>query len=69
MAGEVQITQLRSANGSDRAQRETLRTLGLRGIRSTSRLKDGPAVRGLLRRVAHLVSVEHAGKDSARSDG
>jgi large subunit ribosomal protein L30 len=62
MADEIQITQLRSANGSDRAQRETLRTLGLRGIGTTSRRVDGPAVRGLVRRVAHLVSTEPAAK-------
>jgi large subunit ribosomal protein L30 len=68
MAGEVQITQIRSANGTDRAQRETLRTLGLRGIGTTSRRADGPAVRGLVRRVAHLVSAEPAGKESAGPD-
>jgi large subunit ribosomal protein L30 len=66
MADELQITQLRSANGSDRAQRETLRTLGLRGIGTTSRRQDGPAMRGLVRRVAHLVSTEPAAKASAR---
>jgi len=60
MAGEVKITQLRSANGSDRAQRETLRTLGLRGIGSTSQRADGPAIRGMVARVAHLVTVEPA---------
>ena len=68
MADEIQITQLRSANGTDRAQRETLRTLGLRGIGTTSRRADGPAMRGLVRRVAHLVSTEPAGKASASSD-
>ena len=68
MAGEVQITQIRSANGTDRAQRETLRTLGLRGIGTTSRRADGPAMRGLVKRVAHLVSAEPAGKESAGPD-
>ena len=66
MAGEIQITQLRSANGSDRAQRETLRTLGLRGIGTTSRRADGPAMRGLVNKVAHLVTAEPATKESAR---
>jgi large subunit ribosomal protein L30 len=65
---ELQITQLRSANGSDRTQRETLRTLGLRGIRSTSRRADGPAIQGMLAKVAHLVVAEPASKDSKRSD-
>jgi large subunit ribosomal protein L30 len=67
MAGVVVITQLRSANGTDRTQRETLRTLGLRGIRTTSERADGPAIRGMLRKVAHLVVVEPADQP-ARSD-
>jgi large subunit ribosomal protein L30 len=68
MAGNVVITQLRSANGSDRTQRETLRTLGLHGIGSTAQRADGPAIRGMLSKVAHLVVVEEADK-AARSDG
>jgi len=65
---ELRITQLRSANGSDRTQRETLRTLGLRGIRSTSSRADGPALQGMLAKVAHLVAVEPASKASKGSD-
>jgi large subunit ribosomal protein L30 len=67
MAGEVQITQLRSANGSDPAQRETLRTLGLRGIGTTATRVDGPAMRGMVNKVAHLVSAEPAATKSAKS--
>jgi large subunit ribosomal protein L30 len=68
MADVVVITQLRSANGTDRGQRETLRTLGLRGIGSTSQRADGPAIRGMLSKVAHLVSVE-GGTGTKVSDG
>jgi large subunit ribosomal protein L30 len=68
VAGEVEIKQLRSANGSDRAQRETLRTLGLRGIGSTTRRPDGPATRGMLRKVSHLVSFDE-GSGSGSADG
>jgi large subunit ribosomal protein L30 len=64
MAGTVQVKQQRSANGSDRAQRETLRTLGLRGIGSTATRPDNPATRGMIDRVAHLVTVEEAGDGS-----
>ena len=64
MASTVQIKQLRSANGSDRAQRETLRALGLRKIGSTSTRPDNPATRGMIDRVAHLVTVEEAGDGS-----
>jgi large subunit ribosomal protein L30 len=69
VAAVLNIKQLRSANGSDRSQRETLRTLGLRGIGSTSERADGPAIRGMLRKVAHLVAVEEGAGGSARSDG
>jgi large subunit ribosomal protein L30 len=64
MADTVQIRQRRSANGTDRAQRETLRTLGLRGIGSTSKRPDNPATRGMIGRVAHLVTVEE-GRDGS----
>jgi large subunit ribosomal protein L30 len=65
----VQIRQSRSANGANPAQRETLRTLGLRGIGSTSQRADGPALQGMLRTVAHLVVVEQgAGKTEGKSD-
>jgi large subunit ribosomal protein L30 len=68
MADVVVIRQLRSANGSNRQQRETLRTLGLHGIGSTSQRADGPAIRGMLTKVSHLVVVEQGANDSARSD-
>jgi len=64
MADTVQIRQRRSTNGTDRAQRETLRTLGLRGIGSTSKRPDNPATRGMIDRVAHLVTVEE-GRDGS----
>jgi large subunit ribosomal protein L30 len=69
MADVIVIRQLRSANGSDPAQRETLRTLGLRGIGSSTQRADGPAIRGMVRRVSHLVTVESPGKDGEKSDG
>jgi large subunit ribosomal protein L30 len=54
----VRIVQRRSANGANRAQRETLRSLGLRGIGRSVERKDGPELRGMIRAVGHLVEVE-----------
>jgi large subunit ribosomal protein L30 len=51
------ITQVRSANGSNPKQRDTLRTLGLGKIGRTSEREDHPTVRGLIRSVEHLVEV------------
>ena len=63
----LQITQRRSANGTSPSQRETLRSLGLRGIGKTVERPDSPQLRGMVEAVGHLVEVsELTGK---RSDG
>jgi large subunit ribosomal protein L30 len=51
------ITQVRSANGSSRRQRDSLQTLGLGKIGRTSEREDHPTVRGLIHSVQHLVEV------------
>jgi large subunit ribosomal protein L30 len=58
MAGTLTVTQRRSRNGSDAAQRATLRSLGLRRIGHTVEVKDTPQARGMLHRVRHLVRLE-----------
>ena len=65
----LQITQRRSASGANPAQRETLRTLGLRGIGTHRRAPDGPAVRGMIRAVAHLVDGLAAPARTSGADG
>ncbi|MDT3438538.1 MULTISPECIES: 50S ribosomal protein L30 [Pseudofrankia] len=52
------ITQVKSEIGGTHNQRATLRTLGLRKIRATTTREDTPQVRGMIRTVAHLVTVE-----------
>jgi large subunit ribosomal protein L30 len=56
----MKVTQVKSKNGSNHAQRETLRSLGLRKIGHTVEVKDSPQARGMLHRVRHLVKVEEA---------
>jgi large subunit ribosomal protein L30 len=63
----LRITQVRSSNGANPDQRETLRTLGLRRIGSTTERPDHPTVRGMIRTVHHLVVVEN--QAGAKSDG
>jgi large subunit ribosomal protein L30 len=53
----VRITQRRSLAGASPNQRETLRTLGLRGIGRTVERGDSPELRGMIRVVEHLVEV------------
>ncbi len=55
---ELTIKQVRSANGSSRKQRESLKTLGLGTIGKSSQKPDQPSVRGLIQSVQHLVEVD-----------
>ena len=55
------ITQVKSANGTNARQKDTLRTLGLRRIGHTVEVKDTPQQRGMLHRVRHLVEVSEDG--------
>ena len=57
-SGRIIVRQVRSAIGSDRRQRATLLGLGLRRIRHSVELEDTPAVRGMIDKVIHLVTVE-----------
>ena len=52
------IKQVKSANGTDQRQRDTLRTLGLRRIGHIVERPDSPQLRGLVHKVQHLVAVE-----------
>ncbi len=58
MAGQVRVKQIRSGIGRPRKQRETLKGLGLRRMHQTRILEDTPAVRGMIRKISHLVSFE-----------
>ena len=57
----MKVTQVKSKNGANHAQRETLRSLGLRRINHTVEVKDTPQARGMLHRVRHLVKVDGNG--------
>ena len=54
----VRVTQINSALGRKPGQKETLVGLGLNKIRSTRVLEDTPSIRGMIRKVAHLIKVE-----------
>ncbi len=54
----VKVTQLGSPIGRKPGQKETLIGLGLNKRQRTRELEDTPAVRGMIRKVAHLVKVE-----------
>jgi large subunit ribosomal protein L30 len=54
----VRVTQVNSALGRKPGQKGTLLGLGLNKIRATRVLEDTPSVRGMIRKVAHLIKVE-----------
>jgi large subunit ribosomal protein L30 len=53
----LKIQQIRSGIGFPRAQREVLKSLGLRRIRHTVERQDSPAVRGMVSKISHLVQI------------
>ena len=60
MAGKktLTVTQIGSPIGRRSDQRATLIGLGLNKMHRTRELEDTPAVRGMIRKVQHLVRVE-----------
>ncbi len=54
----VKVTQVHSPIGRPKDQRATLIGLGLNKLDRTRELEDTPAVRGMIRKVDHLVRVE-----------
>jgi large subunit ribosomal protein L30 len=58
MPGSLKVTQTKSTISHIARNRATIRALGLHGIGSTSVLPDNPAVRGMVRQVRFLVTVE-----------
>ena len=57
-AGRVVVTQTGSPIGRTKDQRATLIGLGLNKMHRTRVLPDTPAVRGMIRKVRHLLKVE-----------
>ena len=53
----VRIRQVRSAISTKPSHRETLKGLGLRGIRHEVEREDSPAVRGMVSKVSYLVEI------------
>lgn len=61
---KLRVTYSTSSIGVEYDQKDTVRRLGLRKLGQTVELPDNAAVRGMLHKVRHLVTVEEA-KDEA----
>jgi large subunit ribosomal protein L30 len=58
MGNKVKITLKKSVIGRPADQRQTVRGLGLSRISQMKELDDTPEIRGMIRKVAHLLTVE-----------
>lgn len=58
MAQTLKVTLIRSGINRPGRQRQTLRGLGLGKMGTWAILNDTPAIRGMIRKVVHLVKVE-----------
>lgn len=58
MAKRLRITYSKSAIGYKKDQKGTIRALGLRRLNQSVEHEDTPEIRGMVRKVDHLVTME-----------
>jgi len=58
MEKKLKITLVKSYIGRPEKQRKVLRGMGLQRLNKTVLLSDTPEIRGMVRKVTHLVTVE-----------
>jgi len=64
VASQIRVKYVKSSISHPKDQKITVRLLGLRRLNQTVTLPDNPAVRGMVRKVAHLVRVEEVQEES-----
>lgn len=57
---KLKITQVKSAVHRDKSQKATLLALGIKKMQQTVEHNDTPQIQGMVRKIAHLLSVEKA---------
>ena len=60
MALKLKVTLIRSGINRPKPQKLTIKGLGLTKMHKTVILNDTPAIRGMIRKVSHMVKVEAA---------
>lgn len=58
MKKKLRITQVKSTIGRDPKQRKVIKGLGLRGTGRSVVKDNSPAIRGMVKKVIHLLKVE-----------
>lgn len=62
---KLKVTQVRSVSDRGAKQRGTMRALGIRRIGHSVLHEDRPEIRGMIRAVGHLVTVEEVGDEES----
>ena len=67
---KLKVTQVRSAIGRPKDQKDTIRRLGIHRMHDSVIKEDRPDIRGMIAKVRHLVSVETVadGKRRAKTE-
>jgi large subunit ribosomal protein L30 len=58
MAGKIKVTLRRSMIGRPEQHRKVLRGMGLTRMNKTVELENTPAIRGMIRKISHMVEAE-----------
>ena len=55
--GKLEITQVRSVSGRQETHRRTLRALGIKKNQTSVIQNDTPAIRGMINKIPHMITV------------
>jgi len=58
MSNQLKITLTRSVIGGTESQRNTVKALGLQKMNQTVVTEDSPAIRGMVKKIDHLLTVK-----------
>ena len=58
MPSKIKVTLIRSPIGLEKSQRLTAEALGLRRLQRSRVHSNNPQIRGMIRKIAHLVAIE-----------
>lgn len=56
--GKIKVTKVKSTIKRPKDQKLTMEALGLRKMNQSNEFDDSPVVRGMIKKVSHLVKVE-----------
>ena len=61
---KLHITQIKSGIGANEVQKKTLKALGFHRLNQSVTHDDSRSIRGMIKKVKHLVRVEEAGDEA-----